>query len=149
MLARQYLHVLTTVLQIVASTGAIGVASAHAQGLGGAGTVQGTVKDPTGGVMQAVEVKIRNAASGFTRTTTTDTTGKYAFSNLPPNPYHVAVEAQGFKTLERDVEVRSGVPVTLDLALALAGAATSIDVIGHAEDLLERDPTAHTTSIRA
>src|ERR1700676_2980496 len=64
--------------------------TASAQGLGGAGTVQGTVKDPTGGVMQAVEVTIRNAVSGFTRTTTTDAAGKYAFSNLPPNPYHLS-----------------------------------------------------------
>ena len=45
---------------------------ASAQGLGGAGTVQGTVKDPTGGVMQSVEVKITNALSGFSRSATTD-----------------------------------------------------------------------------
>jgi hypothetical protein len=32
----------------------------QAQGLGGAGTIQGTVKDPTGGVMQSVSVSIRN-----------------------------------------------------------------------------------------
>ena len=35
-------------------------------------------------------------------------------------------------------------PITLDLTLALAGAATSIDVVGHVEDLVERDPSAHT-----
>src|SRR5205085_9287561 len=35
-------------------------------------------------------------------------------------------------------------PITLDLSLALAGATTSVDVVGHAEDLLERDPSAHT-----
>ena len=75
-------------------------ASAFAQGLGGAGTVQGTVKDPTGGVMQAVEVRITNPLTGFTRTTTTDAAGKYAFSNLPPNPYHLTVEAQGFQPLD-------------------------------------------------
>jgi len=131
-------------LQVLATTCAIGVAGAQAQGLGGAGTVQGTVKDPTGGVMQAVEVKIRNAVSGFTRTTTTDAAGKYVFSNLPPNPYHLSVDAQGFKTLERDVDVRSGVPIMLDLTLALAGATSTVEVVGHAEDLLERDPTAHT-----
>ena len=34
-------------------------------GSGGAGTVQGTVKDPTGGVMQAVEVRISNPVSGY------------------------------------------------------------------------------------
>src|SRR6476620_116954 len=92
-----------------------------AQGLGGAGMVQGTVKDPTGGVMQAVQVRISNPVTGFSRTATTDAAGKYVFSNLPPNPYHITLEAQGFQTLERDVEVRTGVPITIDLTLALAG----------------------------
>jgi hypothetical protein len=120
------------------------VAPIGAQGLGGAGTIQGTVKDPTGGVMQAVQVRISNPVSGFSRTTTTDAAGKYVFSNLSPNPYHITVEAQGFQTLERDVDVRTGVPITADLTLALAGATTTVSVVGHAEDLLERDPSAHT-----
>ena len=119
-------------------------AASSAQGLGGAGTLQGTVKDPTGGVMQAVEVRLSNPVSGFMRTATTDAAGKYAFSNLAPNSYHLAVEAQGFQPVTRDVDVRSGVPVTLDLTLALAGATSSVEVVGHAEDLVERDPTAHT-----
>src|SRR6267142_1462924 len=114
------------------------------QGLGGAGTVQGTVKDPTGGVMQAVQVKIANPVEGFTRTAATDAAGRYVFNNLPPNPYHVSVDAQGFRPLERDVDVRSAVPITLDLTLALAGTAESVQVVGHAQDLLERSPTAHT-----
>jgi len=113
-----------------------------AQGLGGAGRIQGTVKDATGGVMQAVEVTIRNPVSGFTRTTTTDAAGTFVFSNLPPNPYHLVIEAQGFQRLERDVDVRSAVPITLDLTLVLAGATSTVDVVGHAEDLVERDPSA-------
>ena len=40
-----------------------------AQGLGSTGTVQGTITDATGGVMQAVPVKISNPVSGFSRTT--------------------------------------------------------------------------------
>ena len=119
-------------------------AISSAQGLGGAGTIQGTVKDPTGGVMQAVEVKLANPVSGFSRTATTDAMGRYTFSNLPPNSYHLSIDAQGFQKLDRDVDVRTGVPIGIDLALALAGATSTIDVVGHAEDLLERDPTAHT-----
>ena len=65
MLTRRYFHVLSMALQIAVAVGAVGVAGARAQGRGGAGTVQGTVKDPTGGVMQAVEVKIGNTVSGF------------------------------------------------------------------------------------
>ena len=41
------------------------VPSLPAQELGGAGTIQGTVKDPTGAVMQAVRVDISNPVSGF------------------------------------------------------------------------------------
>jgi carboxypeptidase family protein len=119
-------------------------ATALAQGLGGAGTVQGVVKDPIGGVMQAVEVRISNRVSGYSRTATTDAAGKYVFTNLPPNPYHISVDVQGFQTLERDVDVRSGVPITVDFTLALASTQTKVEVVGHAEDLLERDPSAHT-----
>jgi Carboxypeptidase regulatory-like domain len=107
-------------------------AAARAQGLGGAGVVQGTVKDPTGGVMQAVEVRISNPVSGFARTTTTDANGKYIF-----------IEAQGFKTFERDVDVRSPVPIEISITLEV-GVTEAVSVVGHAEDLLERDPSAHT-----
>ncbi|HEY2905112.1 MAG TPA: carboxypeptidase-like regulatory domain-containing protein, partial [Vicinamibacterales bacterium] len=124
--------------------GTLIASSARAQELGGAGTVQGTVKDPTGGVMVAVAVEITNPVSGLKRTATTDASGRFVFRNLPQNPYHVAVAAQGFQKLERDVDVRSGVPIDLDLSLKLEGATSSVEVVGHAEDLLERDPTAHT-----
>jgi hypothetical protein len=124
--------------------GFFGVRSTSAQGLGGAGTLQGTVKDPTGGVMQAVEVKIANVVSGFMRTASTDAMGKYLFGNLPPNAYHVSVMVQGFKPLVSDVEVRTAVPVTLNLTLTLEAASTEVSVVGHAEDLVERDPSAHT-----
>jgi hypothetical protein len=120
------------------------VPSARGQGLGGAGTIQGTVKDSSGGVMQAVEVRITNPVSGFTRTATTDAAGRYVFNNLPQNSYHLSAGAQGFDPFERDVDVRTGVPITVDLTLALAGAASAVEVVGHAGDLLERDPTAHT-----
>jgi len=114
-----------------------------AQELGGAGTVQGTVTDPSGGVMQAVEVKLSNPVSGLSRTVTTDAAGKFVFRNLPQNPYHLTIEAQGFKSVARDVDVRSGVPMEVDVTLEL-GVTESVAVVGHAEDLLERDPTAHT-----
>src|SRR5581483_11972599 len=68
---------------------------------------------------------------------------KFVFRNLPPNPYHLTVEAQGFKSVERDVDVRSGVPIDMSLKLEL-GVTESVSVVGNAEDLLERDPTANT-----
>ena len=123
--------------------GALGPSVAKAQELGGAGTVQGTITDPTGGAMQAVDVKLSNPVSGLTRTTTTDAAGKFTFRNVPPNSYHLTVEAQGFKSAERDVDIRSAVPIDVSIRLDV-GATEAVSVVGHAEDLLERDPTAHT-----
>src|SRR5215203_4667289 len=115
-----------------------GGSTLFAQGLGGAGTIQGIVKDPTGGVMQAVAVTLRSPLSGFSRTVTTDAAGRYVFGNVPQNSYHITVEAQGFEGLERDVDVRSAVPIALDLTLTLAGTSAAVEVVGHAEALLER-----------
>src|SRR3984893_10327269 len=131
-------------LQMILYVGTLGLTPADAQGLGGAGTVEGTVKDPTGGVMVAVTVDISNPVTGFKRSSTTDAMGKFVFRNLAPTPYRLEVTAQRFDTLTRDVDVRSGVPIDLDLSLQLAGATASVEVVGKAEDLTERDPTAHT-----
>jgi hypothetical protein len=117
--------------------------NAPAQELGGAGTVQGTVKDPTGAVMVAATVTITNPVTGLRRETTTDQMGSFVFRNLPPNPYHVSASAQGFETLEQDVNVRTAIPINVDLSLKLAGATQTIQVVGHT-DLLEGEPTAHT-----
>ena len=114
-----------------------------AQGLG-AGTIQGVVQDPTGAVMQSVEVKLINPVTGFSRTAVTDPMGRFSIGNVPPNPYHLSVTVDGFRTLERDVDVRAGVPLVLSLMLELGGAAEQVQVVAHTEDLLERDPTAHT-----
>jgi hypothetical protein len=131
-------------LQMILCVGALRLAPARAQGLGGSGTVQGTVKDPTGGVMVAVTVDISNPVTGFKRSATTDAMGRFVFRNLAPNPYRLEVNAQGFDTLTRDVDVRSAVPIDLDLSLQLAGTTESVQVVGKTEDLTERDPTAHT-----
>ena len=122
-------------------TGVIPATPATAQGLGSTGTIQGIVKDSTGGVMVAVTVTLTNPASGFESKVTTDSAGKYVFRNLAPNPYHVKVAAQGFQTLEKDVEVRTSLPIDLPLTL-VPGTATTVEV--SATSLVERESTAHT-----
>jgi Carboxypeptidase regulatory-like domain len=131
-------------MAVFAALVVFGASSGFSQELGGAGTVQGTVKDPTGGVMAAVTVELSNPVTGLRRSATTDAAGRFVFRNLPPNPYHVSIAAQGFAPYSRDVDVRSAVPIELEVPLALAGATATVDVVGHAEDLVERDPTAHT-----
>jgi hypothetical protein len=89
-------------------------------------------------------VEIHNAVSHFDQSTNTDTEGKFRFTNVPFNPYHLTVKASGFASFVQDVEVRSLVTVSLAISLKLASVGTTVTVEGTASDLVENDPTAHT-----
>jgi hypothetical protein len=67
-----------------------------AQSAGNSGTVYGTVTDPTGAVIRGAVVNIQNPVSGLTRSTTSDSSGHFQFTNLPLNPYHLSISAPGF-----------------------------------------------------
>jgi Carboxypeptidase regulatory-like domain len=83
---------------------------ASAQSVGNSGSLNGTVLDQTGAVVARAKVEVRNPVSGFDRSTTTDDAGKFAFTNIPFNPYHLIVTAPGFMNYAQDVEPRSSVP---------------------------------------
>jgi len=107
-------------------------------------SVTGTVLDPSGAVVPGATIDLRNPVSGFARTTVTGSDGKFTIPNVPFNPYHVTVTRQGFAPNVQDVEVRSAVPINLQVSLGVEAAATSVTVEASAEDLLENTSTFHT-----
>src|SRR5258705_13414132 len=84
--------------------------SLAAQSAGNSTSVTGTVTDPSGAVVPNATVEIRNPVSGFSRTASTDSSGKFSIPNVPFNPYHVSVTEQGFASFTQDIDVRSLVP---------------------------------------
>src|ERR1700735_5268520 len=118
--------------------------SASAQSVGNSGSINGSVVDPTGAVVSNANVDIRNPVSGFDRSTTTDATGKSAFTNVPFNPYHLTVTATGFSSYAQDVEPRSSVPVSVAISLKVSGSTTQVSVEAEGGDLIENDSTFHT-----
>ena len=60
-----------------------GLPSLWAQSAGNAGTIVGTVTDPTGAIVPNAAVSILNPVSGYSKTTTSDDQGHYQFTNLP------------------------------------------------------------------
>ena len=112
--------------------------------LGNAGSIEGTVKDPSGGSISNATVELTYVVTGFTRATTTDSDGAFRFTNIPFNPYHMTVSATGFAPLAQDVEVRSSVPTKVEISLKVGTASTSITVEAQGGDLVEKDPSFHT-----
>src|SRR5271167_1687162 len=119
-------------------------ASVHGQS-GNSGSIEGTVKDPSGAVIAGAKVEIRNPVSGYTRASETGIDGTFRFSNVPFNPYHLMVSEAGFTTYTQDFDVRSSVPAVAQITLQLgAAAATSVTVEATGGDLVENDSTFHT-----
>src|SRR5208282_3656656 len=80
--------------------------------------------------------------SHFDRSATTDKSGNFIIPNVPFNPYHMTVKAEGIAPTAQDVAVRSVVPVSLSVSLQVLGSTTSVTVTD-AGDLVENDSTFH------
>ncbi|HVZ82984.1 MAG TPA: TonB-dependent receptor [Terracidiphilus sp.] len=119
-----------------------GALGAHAQS--NAGTIHGTVTDPSGAVIPGATVHLTNSVSGLDRTETTDATGQFQFANIPFNPYQLAVTAHGFSALRKDFEIRTVLGVDLKLTMHVATADSTVTVEASAGDMIENDPTFHT-----
>src|ERR1022692_3101364 len=115
-----------------------------AQSAGNSGTIYGTVTDSTGAIIQGAAVSISNPVSGYSRQTKSDSAGRYQFTNLPLNPYHLSVSAPSFSSISEDADDRSTVSLTLNATLKPGGTSTVIEVTTTGGDLIEGDPVGHT-----
>jgi hypothetical protein len=137
---------LTSYKQLIATIIAVSFCLAagfvHAQSGGSSGSINGSVADPTGAVVPNATVEIQDPVSHFDRSVTTDQSGNFSIPNVPFNPYHMTVKAEGFSPTAKDVAVRSNVPVTVNISLQVLGSTTSVTVTD-AGDLVENDSTFH------
>jgi hypothetical protein len=140
---RRIVFTLAFILSIAGFSAAFSAAPCAAQS-GNAGAIRGTVADSTGAVIPGATIHLVNAVSGLDRTTTSDPTGQFVFTNVPLNPYQIKVAANGFSPLAQNVQVRSTVDTSLKLVLQIAGSTDTVTVEASAGDLLENDSTFHT-----
>ena len=114
------------------------VTSGHAQSLGNAGTVEGTVVDQSGAAVPGAVVSVHNAISGYNQSTTSAADGSFRLSNIPPNPYHLEAKAANFNTYSQDISIRNAIPIQVKPTLSVAGAQTTVTVEAAAAEALVR-----------
>ncbi len=80
-------------------------------------SVQGVVQDPGSRAVPGAAVRIVDQNTQVAQATTSDSSGNYRFVNLPPDPYKITVEANGFAKAEADITLQTeqnlNVPITL------------------------------------
>ena len=63
------------------------------------GSISGFVRDPSTATVPNAKVTVKNQ-SGLERQVTTNESGYYTITNIPPGLYSLSVEAAGFKKFE-------------------------------------------------
>lgn len=112
------------------------------QSLGSAGTLRGKVQDPSGAVVNGATVTLSSDRTMYHQQAATSDAGEFLFTNIPPNSYHLEVNARGFQHYHKDMVVRSAVPINVAIALAIQTQTSSVTVSSEAP-LLETGTTAH------
>ena len=110
------------------------------------GQIAGVVKDATGAVVAGAKITLTSSA-GVERSTTSDGSGHYAFSLLPPGTYRVEGEKAGFSAATAEgVVVQITQTTSLDLPLTVASQKAVVEVAAEAP-LLDTESPAQGTVI--
>ncbi|MFL6199500.1 MAG: carboxypeptidase regulatory-like domain-containing protein, partial [Thermoanaerobaculia bacterium] len=123
------------------------VTPASAQSQVAGGEIEGTVRDESGGVLPGATVTVLNQATGVSRTTQTDETGRFRAPLLQVGTYEVTVALDGFATSRRpDLELTIGQTLSLDVALPIAAQAETIVVTAEAP-VIETERTHQASTV--
>jgi hypothetical protein len=104
-------------------------------------SVEGVITDEQQAVLPGASVTIRNVATNLSRTATTDSTGRYVFSALPPEGrYEISAELAGFATqLRNNLTFNAGQRAVINIPMKLSTVQETITVAGES-------PVVQTTS---
>ena len=132
----------TRLISFVVPSAALAVCAAISAAQGASGNLSGTVTDGSGAILANATVTLSSPLSGYTRSTTSDAAGHYAFYNVPFHAYQITISSAGFADTTQRVDMSSAMQVIAPVQLAVAGSSTTVTVEG-GSDLVENDPNMH------
>jgi hypothetical protein len=104
-------------------------------------SLRGTIKDPSGALVPGATITLLNKATGTTLSTTANSSGLYAFPQIPPAKYTITASAPGFGEQSKSAELLVSQPATIDFALSIQASTVTVDVSGTAQTLNTTDAT--------
>ena len=114
-----------------------------------AGSITGTVTDPSGSAVPSANVTARDVNQNTTWTTKTSDAGVYEFPQIPGGKIAVKVEAPGFQTQERSAfDLVVNQVARVDFALSVGKVSTTVQVSGE-PPLLQTSSTEVGTTLNA
>jgi hypothetical protein len=118
------------------------LASAVSAQIGGTGSIDGTVSDPSGAGVPGATVTATNVATNVKTVQQTTAAGLYTISALPPGEYTVTITATGFQPVtQQHVIVDALAVVTVNLPLKVGTVGETITVTAAPPQLNTADST--------
>jgi hypothetical protein len=111
-----------------------------------AGSVSGYVTDQDGNALPTANVGARGLEESGDYQITTDDDGYYELSFRRPGAYAITAEHAGFAAIRREVIVREGLNLRLDIRLAI-GAVNETVIVAAETPLLESRNVAHAVNV--
>jgi iron complex outermembrane receptor protein len=100
-----------------------------------AGTLKGTITDPSGAVVTGAQVNATNESTHQVQTALTTATGEFIFTTLPAGTYSVEIAARGFQNFHSDkVVVSAGATSDLPVKLIVESNRKVVVVQGATPD---------------
>lgn len=97
------------------------------------GSISGQVKDEKQAVLPNASVIVRIVSTGESRTSQTDSDGRYRFTNLPVGAYEITVEASGFaKYVQSGVTLLLNQNAVVDVSMTLRGVRETVNIVENA-----------------
>ncbi|MGC2889357.1 MAG: TonB-dependent receptor [Candidatus Acidiferrum sp.] len=95
------------------------------------GSINGTVTDSSGAVVQNAVVKIHNLATGLEQTVSTNSDGSFNIAGLPIGTYSVTFSRDGFKTeVHSPILVQGNRTATVNAAMQPGAVSATVTVEG-------------------
>ena len=112
----------------------ISVGSVFAQSGAGVGSISGVVQDPSNAAVPGATVVVSNDSKGIRRTVETNSQGVFtAPALIPADGYNIVVTKEGFSNYQlMGITLAVGQTIDLHIDLAVAGAATNVEVTAEA-----------------
>lgn len=110
------------------------------------GTIQGTVKDPSGALVRDAKVTITQPLTSYSQTVQTDEQGAFKLVNIPFNTYKLQVEATGFQAAEQSIDLEGSTPTNIELSLEVIGTTAAVTVTADSA-VLDQDRTSSDTDL--
>jgi hypothetical protein len=95
-------------------------------------TLTGAITDAQGGAVANAKVSAKNAATGITTETTTNSSGVYTIVNLNPAEYTVSISSPGFSTATSKVTLTVGARQEMNIPLAVGAVTQTVEITGAA-----------------